>query len=138
MACVLSAPVKVQSKEAKMDKFSKMYEFVAQIKDLNHAEKQVLSRVYSWPEGCWESNSELGKLLDLHPRTIQKAVRALREKKYIEYRRTRKGKILTANLQRVIELELPLFVKKTAVKGLVNNLGEKMKPTASGHRGIRS
>lgn len=120
-----------------MDKFSKMYEFIARLKDLNHAEKQLLSRIYSWPEGCWESNAELGKLLDLHPRTIQKAVRTLREKGYIEYSPRKNSRTLTANLQKAIELELPLFVKKKAVKGLVNKLAEKMSGVPSGHRGIR-
>lgn len=126
------------SKDAKMDKFAKMYERVSELKDLKHAEKQVLSRIYGWPEGCWERNGELGKLLDLHPRTVQKAVRVLREKGYIEveYRRTKNIRIMTVSLKKVNEIEIPLFAKKAAVKGLVNNLAEKMSGAASGHRGI--
>lgn len=119
-----------------MDKFSKMYEFVSEMKDLNHSEKQVLSRIYSWPEGCWESNRTLGRLLDLHPRTVQKAIRALRDKGYIEYRRRKNSRTATVSLKKAIELELPLFTKQAGAKEVVNSLAQKMSATARGHRGI--
>lgn len=116
-----------------MDKFSKMYEFVAKIKDLNHSEKQVLSRIYSWPEGCWESNASLGRLLDLHPRTIQKAIRVLREKGYIDYERRKNSRTATVNLRKAIEIELPLWALEAARKAAVKNLADKMARVASGH-----
>lgn len=117
------------------NKFSKIYGFIAKL-DLRHSERLVLSHIYSWQDGCWEENKTIGDVLGIHPRTVQKAVRVLREKRYIEYKpKGRNGRVLTVTLEKAIEMELPLWARANAAKNFVNDLAEKLSGVPPGHRG---
>lgn len=66
-----------------IEPYIKVYVWLIKHPDLTPSDATLISQIMQFPTGCWISSQNLGNILGIHMRTVQKKLVALQKKEWV-------------------------------------------------------
>lgn len=103
-----------------------VYEWILRHPELSRLEALLICEVMRWPNGCYKSSAQLAKLLKSDPRSIQKTIKSLFERKWLTVLRESKNRRILWATPKEPPIG-PLFdYQQKAARAMITNIANKL------------